>query len=308
MQFHLRKIPVICLSLSDFMDIINDISDSIIEASTRLSDDKLKALKKAIEIETDENASWCLSQILKNYEVAQDTKFPLCDDTGIPHVIIEMGSERQITGELLDNIHEGIALGLNNLPARPMAVKGNHIERIEQSEGLFEKPGMLKPASILIDSVNDDSTYKRDISPDTLNIHFLLEGGGPEIRAKTFRVYHKRSFSNVIDTAVEWLADSLKMLGCTPSIPSIGIGRTHFEATSLLLKSIAYGNLDCQNEVERHVTSALNDTGIGPLGLGGKTTVLGSYVNIGNQRASGVRIVSVRPSCFVEPRVACLKL
>lgn len=113
---------------------------------------------------------------------------------------------------------------------------------------------------------------------------------------------------NVIDVAVDWLGDSLKMLGCTPSIPSIGIGRTHFEATSLLLKSIAYGNLDSQSEIENYVTSTLNESGIGPLGFGGKTTVLGSYVNIGPQRASGVRIVSVRPSCFVEPRVACLKL
>ena len=102
--------------------------------------------------------------------------------------------------------------------------------------------------------------------------------------------------------------DSLKMLGCTPSIPSIGIGRTHFEATSLLLKSIAYGDLDNQSDIENYVASSLNDTGIGPMGLGGKTTVLGSYVNIGPQRASGVRIVSVRPSCFVEPRVASLKL
>lgn len=308
MQFLPQMIPVIYQFLSDFMDIINDISDSIIEASTRLSDDKLKALKKAIEIETNDNAVWCLSQILENYEAAQNIKFPLCDDTGIPHVIIELGSEREITGELLGSIHEGIALGLNNLPARPMAVKGGEIERIEQSEGLYEKPGMLKSASILIDSIHDESTYKRDISPDTLNIHFLLEGGGPEIRAKTFRVYHKRSFSNVVNTAVDWLADSLKMLGCTPSIPSIGIGRTHFEATSLLLKSIAYGSLDYQRDVEKYVTSKLNETGIGPLGFGGKTTVFGAYVNIGNQRASGVRIVSVRPSCFVEPRVAHLKL
>lgn len=290
------------------MDIVNEISKSIIEASTRLSQDKFKALKRAIDEETNKNASWCLSQILENYHVAEKTRFPLCDDTGIPHVIIEVGSEREITGELLSQINEGIELGLNNLPARPMAVKGSEIERIEQSKGLFEKPGMLKPASILIDSIGDDSTYKRNISPDTLNIHFLLEGGGPEIRAKTFRVYHKRSFLNVIDVAVDWLGDSLKMLGCTPSIPSIGIGRTHFEATSLLLKSIAYGNLDSQSEIENYVTSTLNESGIGPMGFGGKTTVLGSYVNIGPQRASGVRIVSVRPSCFVEPRVACLKL
>lgn len=290
------------------MDIIESISEKIIEASTTLTDDKLKALTNAIEIEDNENARWALTQILENYKVGQKTRFPLCDDTGIPHVIVEIGCDRQITGELLNQIHEGVALGLDNLPARPMAVKGNEIERIEQKKGLYEKPGMLKTASILIDSSNDESTYKRDISPDTLNLHFILEGGGPEIRANTYRVYHKRSFYNVIDTAVEWLSESLNLLGCTPSIPSIGIGRTHYEANALILKSIAYGNLDSQSEVENYVASKLNETGIGPLGLGGKTTVMGSYVNIGNQRASGVRIVAVRPSCFVEPRVATLKL
>ena len=290
------------------MDILNDISNAIIEASTTLSKDKYDALKNAIDAEDSKNARWALKQILENYQVAQKNRFPLCDDTGIPHVIIEMGEERQVTGELLNQIHEGIALGLNSLPARPMAVKGDEIQRIEQSEGLYDEPGRLAPASILVDTPNDESTYKRDIAPDTLNVHFLLEGGGPEIRAKTYRVYHKRSFENVIGTACEWLESSLEMLGCTPSIPSIGIGRTHFEATSLLLKSIAYGNLSNQSRYEQEITDRLNRTGIGPMGLGGKTTVLGCYLNIGNQRASGVRIVSIRPSCFVEPRVATLKL
>ena len=290
------------------MDILDEISKTIIKASTTLSSDKYKALRKAIDMEDNENAKWALTQILENYHVAEKARFPLCDDTGIPHVIIEIGQDREISGELLNQIYEGIALGLNNLPARPMAVKGDFVERIEQSRGLYEKPGMLHPANILIDNANDDSSYKRDISSDTLNIHFLLEGGGPEIRAKTYRVYHQRSFENVIDTACGWLEESLKMLGCTPSIPSIGIGRTHFEATSLLLKSVAYGSLDNQSEHEQHISDRLNQSGIGPLGLGGKTTVLGTYLNIGNQRASGVRIVSVRPSCFVEPRVATLKL
>lgn len=290
------------------MGIIEDISKTVISASTTLSDDKLKALTGAIETEENENARWALSQMLENYKVGQKTKFPLCDDTGIPHVLVELGSDRQITGGMLGQIQEGIALGLNNLPARPMAVKGSEIERIEQSKGLYEKPGMLKPASILIDTVNDESSYRRDIAPDTLNVHLILEGGGPEIRAKTYRVYHKRSFYNVIDTAVDWLEESLSLLGCTPSIPSIGIGRTHYEANALLLKSIVYGNLDRQSEVEKYVAGRLNETGIGPMGFGGRTTVLGSYVNIGNQRASGVRIVAIRPSCFVEPRVATLKL
>lgn len=290
------------------MSILDDISKTIIDASTTLSCDKYDALKRAIELEDNENAKWALEQILENYKVAQDIKFPLCDDTGIPHVIVEIGEDRQLSGKLINQIHRGIELGLNNLPARPMAVIGDEVQRINQSEGLFEKPGMLRPAPILIDNGLDEHSYKRDISPDTLNIHFILEGGGPEIRAKTLRVYHKRSFDNVINTACEWLEESLKMLGCTPSIPAIGIGRTHYEATSLLLKAIAYGNLDNQSEHEKRITNRLNKTDIGPMGFGGKTTVLGTYLNIGNQRASGVRIVSIRSSCFVEPRVATLKL
>lgn len=308
MQYLLLKDLMIYLFLSDYMGIIEDVSNAIIKASTNLSEDKFNALKKAISVEDNENALWALNQILENYKVASKTKFPLCDDTGIPHVIIEIGEKREITGELIAQINEGIERGLNNLPARPMAVKGNDVERIEQSKGLYNRPGQMKAASFLIDSFSEDSTYKRNISPDTLNIHFILEGGGPEIRAKTYRVYHKRSIENVMGTAIGWLSESLKMLGCTPSVPAVGIGRTHYEASSLLLKSIVYGNLDSQSDLENYVTQKLNETNIGPLGFGGKTTVLGSFVNVGNQRASGVRIVSVRPSCFVEPRVATLHL
>lgn len=281
------------------MDIVDRVSDSIIKASTILSDDKRKALKLAIENETNENASWALTQILKNYDVAEKTKFPLCDDTGIPHVVIELGANREITSDLITQINEGIYRGLNKLPARPMAVKGSDIERIEQSCGLYDNPGMMKSASFLIDNCEN---------PDTLNVHFLLQGGGPEIRAKTYRVYHKRSFDVVINEAVNWLEDSLKLLGCTPSIPAIGIGRTHYEASSLMLKAMIYGNLDNPTSEEKYVAEKLNQTNIGPLGFGGKTTVLGSFIKIGNQRASGVRIVSVRPSCFVEPRKSTLIL
>lgn len=281
------------------MDIVDKVSDCIIEASTRLSDDKKDALKLAIVNEDNENTLWALKQILKNYEVGQESRFPLCDDTGIPHVIIELGRNREITSDMITQINEGIYQGLNRLPARPMAVRGNAIERVEQSKGLFDDPGLMRPASFLIDDAQN---------PDTLNVHFLLQGGGPEIRAKTYRVYHRRSFDIVISEAISWLEDSLKLLGCTPSIPAIGIGRTHYEASSLILKAMVYGNLNELSDEERYVTQKLNESNIGPLGFGGKTTVLGTFLRIGNQRASGVRIVSVRPSCFVEPRKSTLKL
>lgn len=290
------------------MTVVNKISDAIIEASVNFPKDREKALVRAIENEENENAIWVLNQLLENYRVGNTQKLPLCDDTGIPHVILEVGAEREVTGELLNNIYEGIELGLNNLPARPMAVKGNDKERLSQNVGLYNEAGKMAPAPFLIDTCNDLSTYGHEIDQDTLNIHFILEGGGPEIRGKTYRVFHKRSYLNVLNEAIGWLSDSLEKLGCTPSIPAIGIGRTHYEASSLLLKAIAYGNLDNQSEFEEYVSNSLNKLGIGPMGLGGKTTVLGSFVNVGNQRASGVRIVSIRPACCVEPRVAKISL
>ena len=83
------------------MDILDSISKTIIDASTTLSQDKFNALKKSIQTEDNENAKWALEQILENYKVAQNIKFPLCDDTGITHVIIEMGADREISGTLL---------------------------------------------------------------------------------------------------------------------------------------------------------------------------------------------------------------
>ena len=68
MQYLLLKDLMIYLFLSDYMDIIEDVSNTIIEASTNLSKDKYNALKKAISIEDNENALWTLNQILKNYK------------------------------------------------------------------------------------------------------------------------------------------------------------------------------------------------------------------------------------------------
>ena len=62
------------------------------------------------------------------------------------------------------------------------------------------------------------------------------------------------------------------------------------------------------NEMEREITRRVNDANIGPLGLGGNTSVLATFMKVGPQRASGVRIVCVRPTCCFEPRIATVEL
>lgn len=175
-----------------------------------------------------------------------------------------------------------------------MAVKGDDIERIEQSRGLFKDPAKLTPAPVIV----------KPISGNRIRITILLLGGGPEIRARTYRIFHKRSMEKVLREAAGWMASEVAHLGCTPCTLAIGIGRTHMEASALMLEAMKKGTLKRQNPWEQKVTAWINAENIGPLGLGGDTTVLGTFINVGPARASGVRIVSVRPCCCVEPRKA----
>lgn len=274
------------------MEIINLIRDAVIEASTTFRKDQFDAYERALDIETNESASWMLELLIENAKIANKDKFPLCDDTGIPHVLVEIGENVKLPGNFFEDIKLGIEKGLQKLPARPMAVIGNDIERIEQSQGLYNDPGKLIPPSFLIDKTEANS----------VNIHILMLGGGPEIRASTYRVFHKRNNRKVFNKVKTWMRSEVKMLGCTPCIPAVGIGRTHFEASSLMLKAMAYGNLNEQSKIEEEITESINNSKVGTLGIGGSVTALGSFVKIGPQRASGVRILSMRPCCCVEPR------
>lgn len=278
--------------------IENAVRDCLIRTGTTFRKDQKVAYRNAIQKEKDTNAKWVLEKILENARIAEEKTYPLCDDTGIPHVFIEVGDRVALPKGWLSAVHSGIAQGLRLMPGRPMAVKGNVVERVEQSRGLFNDPGKLLPAPVIVKSVKGDK----------LRMTILLLGGGPEIRAKTYRVFHKRSIDTVLGEAASWAASEMKNLGCTPCVPAIGIGRTHMEASSLMLEAMKEGSLTRQNEWERKVTELVNATKVGPLGLGGNTTALGTFIKIGPLRASGVRIVSVRPCCCFEPRKATVVL
>lgn len=91
-------------------------------------------------------------------------------------------------------------------------------------------------------------------------------------------------------------------------MPAIGIGRSHFEASTMMLEAMVHGNFAVQSDIEREITDRINQSNVGPLGLQGKTTALATFLKVGPQRASGVRIVCLRLGCCVEPRVAMVEL
>ena len=278
--------------------IVRKVADTLVEAGSTFLPDKKRAYRCAIQKESNPQAKWTLEKILENAEAAETSLTPLCDDTGIPHMVLEVGNEKMITGRMLESIKEGVRQGLRKLPGRPMAVKGDDMQRIEQSLGMEEDPGKLEAAPILI----------RNTQEDTIKLHILMFGGGPAIRGKTYRIFHKHNKQVVIDEIIEWAKESTKQLGCTPCTLAIGVGRSHYEASSMMLQSLVDGTYDMQSDVEKEITDKVNDSKVGALGLGGDTTVLATFMKVGPQRASGVRVVCMRPCCCFEPRIATVEL
>lgn len=278
--------------------IVEKVKECLITAASTFSEDKKEVYRQAIERETVAGAKWILEHTLQNALVAEENRSPLCDDSGIPHLFLEVGPNKNVNAKLIDTIHRGIAEGLRALPGRPMAIKGNDFQRIDQSGGLDIDPGALAASPILIKPVEED----------IIRLHILMHGGGPEIRGKTFRVFHKHKVETVTDEIIDWAVEASGKLGCSPVTLAIGIGRSHFEATSLMLEAMVYGNHTIQSDLEKEITDKLNKSNIGPLGLGGQTTALSTFIKVGPQRASGVRIVSMRPCCGIEPRKASVVL
>lgn len=281
-----------------YQNIVEKVSRTLIEAASSFRDDKKAAYLSAIENETDPKAKWVLETILENADAAEKKHSPLCDDSGIPHIVLEIGKNVAVTGEILDEIHEGIAQGLRQLPGRPMAIIGDDCQRIDQSLGLDDDPAAVEPAPLLIRRTDDD----------VLRLHIMMFGGGPAIRAKTYRIFHKHNTDVVLDEIINWSKEAVSQLGCTPCTLAVGVGRSHYEASSMMLEALTEGSYSSQSLMERRITDAVNASDVGPLGLHGKTTVLATFMKVGPQRASGVRVVCVRPCCCFEPRIAAVDL
>lgn len=279
-------------------DIVSLVSDTLVEAGSTFREDKKLAYRRAIEAETNEKAKWVLETVLANAEAAEKNRSPLCDDTGIPHLVLEIGPDCAVTGRMLDEIREGVKQGLRQLPGRPMGIMGDDSHRIDQSGGLNPDSAGVEPAPILL----------RRCEENVIRLHILMFGGGPAIRAKTYRVFHRHSTQVVLDEIVSWAKESVAQLGCSPCTLAVGVGRSHFEAASMMLQAQTDGRYDVQSEMEREITRRVNEGNIGPLGLGGNTSVLATFMKVGPQRASGVRIVCLRPTCCFEPRIASVEL
>jgi len=209
------------------VDVTALVRDTLVEAGSTFREDKKEAYRRAISLETNDQARWVMDTILKNAEAAECNLSPLCDDTGIPHLVLEVGPDCAVTGRMLDEIREGVRQGLRKLPGRPMGIMGDDSQRIDQSGGLNPDSAGVEPAPILL--------LRGEVN--VIRLHVMMFGGGPAIRAKTLRVFHRHNTQTVIDEIVNWSKEGVAQLGCSPCTLAVGVGRSHFEAAA---RSYAY--------------------------------------------------------------------
>jgi fumarate hydratase subunit alpha len=247
----------------------NQITETVarlaIEANHFLGDDVVAALKKARETEESPAGRDVLDQLLKNVEIAKQGTFPLCQDTGVAVVVVELGQEVHVVGgNLNDAIHAGVKKGYTDGYLRKSMVAQPFSERKNTKDNT--------PAMIHTDVV----------SGDKLKITIMPKGGGCENMSALGMLTPSAGRKGVIDFIVNTI-DKAGSNPCPPTIVGVGIGGSSDQAMWLakksLLRPLGQWNADPETAaLEKELLEKINNLGIGPMGLGGRTTSLAVHV------------------------------
>jgi fumarate hydratase subunit alpha len=241
-------------------EITKTIKDLCIDANYNLSDDIRNQLLKAKEKETFDIAKGVLDKILINADIAATEKMPMCQDTGMTCVFIEIGQDVHIVGGSLEEaINKGVAVGYEEGFLRKSVVK-DPIDRVNTKDNT--------PAVIYYDIV----------SGDKLKITIAPKGFGSENMSQIKMLKPSDGLKGV----KEFILKVVKEAGpnpCPPIVVGVGIGGT-FDKAANLAKRAAVRSTDKANsnpfyaELEKELTEEINKLGIGPQGFGGRTTAL----------------------------------
>lgn len=269
--------------------ITDTIERMCIEANVDLPDDVKRALKDCYETEDGTVAKTVLKNIIDNYEIAETERVPICQDTGMACVFIELGQDAHITGgDLYEAINEGVRRGYTNGYLRKSVVK-DPINRVNTGDNT--------PAAITVDIVPGDKV-KITIAP---------KGFGSE-NMSAIRMFAP---SAGLEGVKSFILETVEKAGpnpCPPMVLGIGIGGT-FDKCAQLAKRALLRPLDSENpdpfyaELERELLDRINELGIGPQGFGGRTTAIGLNIEVMPTHIAGLPC-AVNMSCHVTRHIS----
>ena len=266
------------------------VKNMCISANCNLNDDVYSALKEAEKTEPSPVGREMLSQLIKNADIAKTDCVPICQDTGLAVVFVTMGQDIHITGGSLEEaINEGVRQGYTEGYLRKSVVKDPFI-RVNTNDNT--------PAIIHYSIVEGDG-FKIEIAP---------KGAGSENMSKIFMMKP----ADGIEGAKKAIIDAVEAAGpnpCPPMIIGVGCGG-NFETAALLAKKAllrpvgSHSELPHIKEMEIELLDKINRTGIGPQGLGGRTTALALNIETFATHIACMPI-AVNISCHVTRHAVC---
>lgn len=251
--------------------IVDAVKELAIRAAYQLPEDVKQALQDAVAKESHPRARQILDQLIENYHLAEKERIPLCQDTGLAIVFVELGNQIAVTpphdktdATVITAINEGITLGYN--------------------DGFLRKSVVAEPLHLRKNTTtNTPAVIHVSLVPgDRIHITVMVKGGGCENKSQ-FRMFNP---TEKTDNVAAWIVDVVKNAGanaCPPFVVGVGLGGD-FEQCCLLSKKALLRKIGSHNpdayyaELEKTLLAAVNATGLGPQGLGGDTTALGVFI------------------------------
>ena len=236
-----------------------------IEANEVLGEDVLDCFQEALRNEESPVGREVLGQLIENARIAREERVPICQDTGLAVVFLEIGQDVHLVGgDLKEAVHQGVREGYG--------------------EGYLRKSS-CHPFTRANTGDNTPAVIYTDIVPgDRLKIWVVPKGGGSENMSRLFMLPPSAGLAGVKEKIVE----TVKEAGpnpCPPTIIGVGIGGT-FEQAALqakksLLRDLGSANPDPElDQLEKEILDQINKLGIGPQGLGGRTTSLAVHIRL----------------------------
>ena len=265
-------------------EIIDAVRELCIKANCVLNDDVYNALEAAKNTEKSPIGKEILCQLTDNADIAKNENVPICQDTGMAIVFVELGQEVHIKGGLLtDAINEGVRRGYRDGYLRKSVVSDPFIRENTKDN---------TPAIIHYDIVEGDK----------IKIIVAPKGFGSENMSKIYMLKPSAGIEGAKDAIVQ-AVDEAGPNPCPPMVVGVGVGG-NFEMAALLAKKAllrpigSHSDKPHLREMEEELLERMNSLGIGPQGLGGVTMVLGVNVESFPTHKAGMPI-AVNISCHV---------
>ncbi len=257
-------------------EVTKIVSQLCLEANFNLREDVLSSLKNAYKKETNLRAKKILKAIIDNAGIAKKEKLPLCQDTGMAIVFVELGQDVHIVGgDFITAINKGIEGGY----------KKGFLRNSIITDPLFRGKSKYSPSVIHIDLVKGNK----------IKLTVLPKGFGCENKSQVKMFNPTDSIKEIKDFIIKVVKDAGPN-ACPPYVVGVGIGGTQ-DYACLLAKKALLRKLNTQHsKLEKDLLTAINNLNIGPMGLGGGTTCLGVNIETYPTHIAGLP-VAVNISC-----------